>query len=150
MVHASAQRFGAGTTYTGEERRSEPQTTTAAQPSPGWQGALPDQLARRFQVRKSFNIVGAIALTVSVIGSVSAGVALITLATPPIASGVLLIVSWVWLPIAFMLGVSGSILPGKTKASSIAALVISVAGGIVSAYVSVVVLMAMGHTAIPN
>ncbi len=122
----------------------------AAHPSPGLHGALPDLPAHGFHASKEFNIVGGIALAVSVIGSVCAGLALITLARPPIASGVLLIISWVLLPIAFMLGVSGSILPEKAKTASIAALFVSVFGGIASGYVLVVMLFAMGHNALPN
>ncbi len=77
-------------------------------------------------------------------------VALITLMSPPIASGVLLIISWVLLPIAFMLGISGAILPDRAKGASVAALVISLASGAGSAYVTVTMLLAMGHNVLPR
>lgn len=96
------------------------------------------------------NVIGRIALAASATGCACTGVALITLASPPIASGVLLIISWVLLPVSFMLGVSGAILPDRAKGSSIAALVLSVAGGAASAYVGLLMLLAMGYNVLPD
>jgi len=46
-----------------------------------------------------------------------------------------LIVGWVLLPIAFILGIVGLFLSGKAKGASIAAIIISVVGAVVGAVV---------------
>ena len=72
---------------------------------------------------KRNNTIGLIALIVSIIGSVFACV--------PGA----LIVGWVLLPIAFILGIVGLFLSGKAKGTSIAAIVVSIIGTVVGVVV---------------
>ena len=72
---------------------------------------------------KRNNTIGLIALIVSVIGFVFACV--------PGA----LIVGWVLLPIAFILGIVGLLLSGKAKGTSIAAVIVSIIGTVVGVVV---------------
>jgi hypothetical protein len=72
---------------------------------------------------KRNNTIGLIALIVSVIGFVFACV--------PGA----LIVGWVLLPMAFILGIVGLFLSGKTKGTSIAAVIVSIIGTVVGVVV---------------
>ena len=69
------------------------------------------------------NIIGIIALVASIIGFVFACI--------PRA----LVVGWVLLPIAFVLGVVGLFLTGKAKGTSIAAVVVSIIGTVVGVVV---------------
>lgn len=68
---------------------------------------------------KQKNVLGLIALIASVVGFVFACI--------PGA----LILGWVLLPVAFILGIVGAVLSGKRKAASIAAIIIAVVGTIV-------------------
>ncbi|MGH3562039.1 MAG: hypothetical protein ACRDTN_09640, partial [Mycobacterium sp.] len=68
---------------------------------------------------KQKNTLGRIALIVSIVGFVFACI--------PGA----LIVGWVLLPIAFILGIVGLFLSGKTKSTSIAATIVSIVGAVV-------------------
>lgn len=72
---------------------------------------------------KQKNVLGLIALIASVVGFVFACI--------PGA----LIVGWVLLPIAFILGIVGLFLSGKAKGTSIAAVIISIVGAVVGAVV---------------
>ena len=72
---------------------------------------------------KRNNIVGLIALIASIIGFVFACI--------PGA----LIVGWVLLPIAFVLGIVGLFLSGKAKGTSIAAIIVSIIGTVVGVVV---------------
>ena len=77
---------------------------------------------------KEKNIPGLIALILGIIGFVFACI--------PGA----LIIGWVLLPIAFILGVVGLLLSGKAKGTSIAAVIVSVVGVVVGATVFLVVV----------
>lgn len=77
---------------------------------------------------KEKNIPGLIALILGVIGVVFACI--------PGA----LIIGWVLLPVAFILGVVGLLLSGKSKGTSIAAVIVSVVGVVVGATVFLVVV----------
>jgi hypothetical protein len=77
---------------------------------------------------KQKNTLGRIALIVSIIGFVFACV--------PGA----LIVGWVLLPVAFILGIVGLFLSGKAKGTSIAAIIVSVVGIVVGVSVFAVVV----------
>src|SRR5258707_24947 len=72
---------------------------------------------------KRNNTIGLIALIVSIIGFVFACV--------PGA----LIVGWVLLPMAFVLGIVGVFLSGKAKGTSVAAIVVSIIGTVVGVVV---------------
>lgn len=124
-------------------------SSTCGRSSPAKPAAAPASRAQPGGAAQR-NVVGRLALTLSAGGSICVAVALITLVSPPIASGVLLIISWVLLPVAFILGISGAILPGRPKGSSVTALVISVTGGAASAYVTVTMLLAMGYNLLPR
>lgn len=75
------------------------------------------------QTPKSKNIIGRIALIVALIGFVFACI--------PGA----LIVGWILLPIAFILGIVGACQSGKKKGTSVAAIILSVVGTIVGVIV---------------
>lgn len=88
-------------------------------PAPaGWQAVPP----------KQNNTVGLIALIASIIGLIFACI--------PGA----LIVGWVLLPIAFVLGVVGLFLAGKSKGTSIAAIIVSILGTVVGVVVFLTVV----------
>jgi hypothetical protein len=72
---------------------------------------------------KRNNVVGIIALVASIVGFVFACI--------PGA----LVVGWVLLPIAFVLGIAGLFLSGMTKGTSIAAVVVSIIGTVVGVVV---------------
>lgn len=74
------------------------------------------------------NVLGIVALIAATIGLVFACI--------PGA----LVVGWVLLPVAFVLGIVGLFLPGKTKASSIAAVCVSIVGTVVGVVVFFVVV----------
>lgn len=78
--------------------------------------------------KKQRNTLGLIAIIVAVIGFIFACV--------PGA----LIIGWVLLPIAFILGLVGLFLAGKTKGTSIAAVIIAVVGTVVGVVVFVAVV----------
>ena len=103
-------------------------------PPPSWQGGgpapwppYPPSAGPQAQVKQK-NTVGLIALVVGVIGFIFACI--------PGA----LIIGWVLLPIAFILGIVGLCLSGKAKATSIAAVIISVVGTVVGVSVFAVVV----------
>jgi hypothetical protein len=79
----------------------------------------PPSLAGPQAPAKRTNTIGLIALIVSIIGFVFACV--------PGA----LIVGWVLLPMAFVLGIVGVFLSGKAKGTSIAAIIVSIIGTVV-------------------
>lgn len=83
----------------------------------------PMQPARMPEKRR--NVVGIIALVCAIVGFVFSCI--------PGA----LIIGWVLLPIAFVLGLVGLCLSGKPKSSSIAAVIVSIVGTIVAAVVFV-------------
>jgi hypothetical protein len=105
-------------------------------PPPGWQAGAPvpgppyAQSAGPLAPAKQKNTLGLIALIVGIIGFVFACI--------PGA----LIVGWVLLPIAFILGIVGLFASGKAKSASVAAVIISVVGTVVGVSVFVVVV---GH-----
>lgn len=70
---------------------------------------------------KQKNTLGLIALTLSVVGSV--------LACIPASINV----GWILLAAAFLLGIVGALQSGRTKKGSVAAIVVSVLGAVVSA-----------------
>ena len=84
--------------------------------------------------KKQRNTLGLIAVIVAVIGFIFACV--------PGA----LIIGWVLLPIAFILGLVGLFLAGKTKGTSIAAIIIAVVGTVVG----VIVFVAVVSNAVDN
>lgn len=79
-------------------------------------------------VSKERNVPGLIALVLGIIGFIFACI--------PGA----LIIGWVLLPVAFILGVVGLLLSGKTKGTSIAAVIVSVVGVVVGVTVLLVVV----------
>ena len=85
--------------------------------SPPWPPYMPAQVPQA--PVKAKNTLGLIALIISIIGFIFACV--------PGA----LIVGWVLLPIAFILGIVGMFQAGKTKHTSIAAIIISIIGTVV-------------------
>jgi hypothetical protein len=105
-------------------------------PPPGWQAGAPvpgppyPPSAGALAPAKQKNTLGLIALIVGIIGFVFACI--------PGA----LIVGWVLLPIAFILGIVGLFASGKAKSTSVAAVIISVVGTVVGVSVFVVVV---GH-----
>lgn len=90
-------------------------------PFPG--GSLPDQSGQigdpQFPPTKERNVLGIVALVVAVVGFVFACI--------PGA----LIVGWVLLPIAFILGIVSVFLPRKGKGLGVAAIIVSVVGTVV-------------------
>jgi hypothetical protein len=86
-------------------------------------GAYPPYPAVPQTVAKQRNTLGLIALIVSIVGFIFACV--------PGA----LIVGWVLLPIGFVLGIVGVCLSGKTKGTSIAAIIVSIVGVVVGVVV---------------
>lgn len=103
-------------------------------PPPGWQPGppaagppYPPYAGPQLQAKRK-NPLGLIALIVGIVGFVFACI--------PGA----LIVGWVLLPIAFILGIVGLFQSGKAKGASIAAVIISVVGTVVGVSVFVVVV----------
>ena len=100
-----------------------PQMPGGWNPNPGagggppWPPYMPPQIPQA--PAKERNTLGLIALIVAIIGFIFACV--------PGA----LIVGWVLLPIAFILGIVGMFQAGKTKQASIAAIIISIVGAVV-------------------
>ena len=86
-------------------------------------GAYPPPPAAPQAVAKQKNTLGLIALIVSIVGFIFACV--------PGA----LIVGWALLPIAFVLAIVGVCLSGKTKGTSIAAIIVSIVGVVVGVVV---------------
>lgn len=102
-------------------------------PPPGWQAGAPNPWPPYPQsagphAPNHKNTLGLIALIVGVVGFIFACV--------PGA----LIVGWVLLPIAFILGIVGLFQSGKAKRTSIAAVIVSVVGTVVGVSVFVVVV----------
>ena len=94
---------------------------------------------------------GRIALVVSVIGCLCAGVTYVFLESPqPNFGGLILIASWVLLPIGFILGVNGTTHFGEPKAPSVAAIVTSMVGSGISVFVSAVMFLASAFHYLPN
>src|SRR3954453_16202181 len=87
-------------------------------PPQGW-----DPAARPQSPPQQRNAVGLIALITGIVGFIFACI--------PGA----LIIGWVLLPIAFILGIVGVVLSGKTKGTSIAAIIVSVVGVVVGVVV---------------
>jgi len=85
--------------------------------SPPWPPYMPPQITQAPVKQK--NTLGLIALVVAIIGFIFACV--------PGA----LVVGWVLLPIAFILGIVGMFQAGKTKQTSIAAIIVSIVGTVV-------------------
>jgi hypothetical protein len=81
-------------------------------------------VARPQALAKQKNTLGRIALIVGIIGFIFACI--------PGA----LIVGWVLLPIAFILGIVGLFPSGKAKGASVAAVIISIVGAVVGVSVS--------------
>ena len=92
---------------------------TYPNPTQGWDTQAPQPPL----APKQRNVVGLIAVVVGIVGFVFACI--------PGA----LIVGWVLLPIAFVLGIVGVCLSGKTKATSIAAICVSIVGSVVGVVV---------------
>lgn len=103
---APGQRYFDGTQWT-EQRMPPAAPATVSAPAPA----------------KRKNIIGIIALVASIIGVIFACI--------PGA----LIVGWVLLPIAFVLGIVGLFLTGKARGTSIAAIVLSTVGTVVGVVV---------------
>lgn len=78
---------------------------------------------------KQHNVVGIIGLSLAIIGFICACIP------------VFFTVGWVLLPVAFVLSIVGVALTGKTKGTSIAGIITSVAGGIVGFIVFLVVVV---------
>jgi hypothetical protein len=103
-------------------------------PPPSWQGGPPvpgppyPPVARPQALAKQKNTLGRIALIVGIIGFIFACI--------PGA----LIVGWVLLPIAFILGIVGLFPSGKAKGASVAAVIISIVGAVVGVSVFFVVV----------
>jgi hypothetical protein len=87
-------------------------------PPQGW-----NQYGQQPQSPPQRNVVGIIALVTGIVGFIFACI--------PGA----LIIGWVLLPIAFVLGIVGVCLSGKTKATSIAAITVSIVGVVVGVVV---------------
>lgn len=107
------------------EMTTPPQIPGGWNPNPGagpnlpWPPYVSQQIPQA--PGKGNNILGLIALIVAVIGFIFACI-----------PGVL-IVGWVLLPIAFILGIVGMFQAGKAKQTSIAAITLSIVGGVVGA-----------------
>lgn len=103
-------------------------------PPPGWQAGpsdpwppYPPSTGPQAPAKEK-NTLGLIALTVGIIGFIFACI--------PGA----LIVGWVLLPIAFILGIVGLLQSGKAKGTAIAAVVLSVVGTVIGVSVFIVVV----------
>jgi hypothetical protein len=115
-------------------KQQEAGSVPVTNPPPGWQAGAPvpdspyPPSAAPQAPAKQKNTLGLIALIVGIIGFVFACI--------PGA----LIVGWVLLPIAFILGIVGLFASGKAKSTSIAAVIVSVVGTVVGVGVFVVVV----------
>lgn len=101
-------------------QNNPPQNNPGEPPQPGHQ--------QPFSHEPQKNTLGLIALIVGVVGFIFG-----------VIPGTL-IVGWILLPIAFILGIVGVALSGKKKATSIAAIIVSVVGAVVSAIVFIAVV----------
>ena len=98
------------------------------------------------------NNLGRIALSVSIIGFMCAGVpgaVFLGWASRGTAIGVVMIAGWVLLPIAFILGVCGLLRSGEPKAASAAAVLVSVVGAVVGAIVFLLMMVAVSFQQTP-
>lgn len=95
------------------------------------------------------NTLGIIALIVAVIGFVLAGLPVLSLVSV-VVTGFVLIIGWILLGVAFVLGLISLFLKGRRKGMGIAAMIVSVLGGILSVVLLVALFVFVGMPDIPN